>query len=190
MSLFGRKDRDEGEPKSTSPDRPAPSGHPGGRVAAEPPGRGAGGRTDRDNQHHHKRGVTPPDQGGVVAIIGKSIVFKGELSGDEDLEIDGNVEGDVKLPNHVLKIGPHGKVKASVTAKCVQIVGHIAGNVTATERIEIEASGVVEGDIRAPRLLVQEGAVINGAIEMTGKTAAAASGAPGKPAQEPARKVG
>jgi len=129
-----------------------------------------------------------------VATIGKSIQVKGELSGDEDLEVDGNVEGDIKLPNHVLKIGSHGNVKASVVAKCVQIVGHVSGDVTATERVEVETSGVVEGDIRAPRLLVQEGAVINGSIEMTtaqagaAKTPAEAPRPPGAP--EAARKAG
>jgi len=107
-----------------------------------------------------------------VASIGKSIVFKGELTGSEDLEVDGNMEGDIQLPDHVLTIGPNGQVKASVNAKCVQIIGHIKGNVTATERIEIQASGVVEGDIRAPKLLVQEGAVVNGAVEMTAKPGA------------------
>ena len=111
-----------------------------------------------------------------MANIGKSIIVKGELTGDEDLEIEGTVEGDVRLPNHVLTIGAHGHVKAEVTAKCVQVVGHVAGNVIATERVEIQASGVVEGDIRAPRLLVQEGAVVNGAIQMSPDKANAAAG--------------
>jgi cytoskeletal protein CcmA (bactofilin family) len=127
-----------------------------------------------------------------VATIGKSIIFKGELTGSEDLEIDGSVEGDVKLPDHVLKIGANGKLKASVVAKCVQVVGRVTGDVTATERVEVEASGVVEGDIRAPRLLVQEGAVINGAIEMT-KAPAAAGTKPAAPAPSPteaSRKAG
>jgi cytoskeletal protein CcmA (bactofilin family) len=195
MSLFGKKDREETETRSNATGASdqsrtsAPKG-PADRTTADSPAQGTGRRADRDNQLHHKGGITPSDQGGVVAIIGKSIVIKGELSGDEDLEIDGSVEGDVKLPNHVLKIGAHGKVKASVIAKCVQIVGHVAGNVTATERIEIEASGVVEGDIRAPRLLVQEGAVINGAIEMTGGKAGAVAQPGAKPQPEPARKVG
>ena len=111
-------------------------------------------------------------RGDAVANIGKSIIVKGELSGDEDLEIEGRVEGDIKLPNHVLTIGAHGHVKAEISAKCVQVVGHVAGNVIATERVEVQASGVVEGDIRAPRLLVQEGAIVNGAIQLSPEKAA------------------
>jgi cytoskeletal protein CcmA (bactofilin family) len=102
-----------------------------------------------------------------VANIGKSIVFKGDLTGDEDLIIDGNIEGRIQLPSHQLTIGAHGKVTAEIQAKSVVIVGQIAGNVNATERVEVQASGVVDGDIRSPRLLIQEGAVVNGAIEMS-----------------------
>jgi cytoskeletal protein CcmA (bactofilin family) len=109
-----------------------------------------------------------------VAAIGKSIVFKGELTGSEDLEVNGTVEGDVKLPDNTLTVGQTGHVKASVSAKSVQIVGKVQGDVTATERIEIEASGVVDGDLRAPRLLVQEGAVMNGTVEMTAAPSAEA----------------
>jgi cytoskeletal protein CcmA (bactofilin family) len=127
-----------------------------------------------------KGGAKPTTKGVVVAIIGKSIIFKGELTGDEDLEIDGNVEGDIKLPNHVLTVGSHGKVKAEITAKCVQVIGHVSGNVNATERVEVEATGVVEGDISAPRLLVQEGAIVNGAIKMTKGEGSAAKTTPGQ----------
>ena len=103
-----------------------------------------------------------------MGSIGKSIVVKGELTGNEDVEIDGTVEGDIRLPEHVLTIGANGQVSGSIHAKMVQILGNVKGDVGAGERIEIESSGVVEGDLRAPRLLVQEGAVVNGSIEMTG----------------------
>jgi cytoskeletal protein CcmA (bactofilin family) len=106
-----------------------------------------------------------------VANFGKSIVFKGDLCGDEDLEIEGRVEGQVKLPNHRLTIGAHGRVTAQIEAKNVTVIGHVAGNVIATERVEIQATGVVDGDIHAPRLLIQEGAVVNGSIEMGGAQA-------------------
>ena len=102
-----------------------------------------------------------------MANIGKSIIFKGDLTGDEDIEIEGQIEGKISLPKNQLTIGAHGRVKAELSAKAVVVVGHITGNVTATERVEVQASGVVEGDIRAPRLLIQEGAVVNGAVEMT-----------------------
>jgi len=125
-----------------------------------------------------------------VASIGKSIVFKGELSGEEDLEIDGRVEGRVQLPNHQLTVGAHGKVTAELEAKAVIVVGHVTGNVSATERVEIQAAGVVEGDVKAPRLLVQEGAVVNGSIQMSKPEGAATArpAAPPAPAAEGQRK--
>lgn len=208
MSLFGKR-KDQKEEQDDRPASPEPwSSEPRERGAATssaaagtgtPPERSAGstaaGRSAGSGQNVQSRGdATSPAKGGAVATIGKSITIKGELSGSEDLEIDGSVEGDVKLPDHVVKIGANGKVKASVVAKCVQVVGRITGDVTATERVEVEASGIVEGDIRAPRLLVQEGAVINGAIEMT-KAPAASGAKPGAPevkpaGAEPSRKVG
>lgn len=120
-----------------------------------------------DPERSKRGGPAPSTRGDAVASIGKSIVFKGELTGSEDLEVDGKMEGDIKLPDHVLTIGPNGRLKASVNAKSVHIIGHITGNVSATERVEIQASGIVEGDIHAPKLLIQEGAVVNGSIEMT-----------------------
>jgi len=107
-----------------------------------------------------------------VANIGKSIVFKGELTGDEDLEIEGSIEGRIDLPKGQLTIGAHGRVKAEISAKAVVIVGKVTGNVQASERLEVQSTGVVEGDLRAPRLLIQEGAVVNGAIEMGAQAAA------------------
>jgi len=102
-----------------------------------------------------------------VAAIGSTVVFSGDLSGDEDLEILGQVKGKVELPSHQLTVGESGRIEAEVKAKSVLVLGRVAGNVEASERVEIQASGIVEGDVRAPRLLVQEGAVVNGTIEMT-----------------------
>ena len=98
--------------------------------------------------------------------IGKSVVIKGELNGSEDLTIDGQVEGKIELKDHVLTIGPNGDVQGEVSAKQVTVVGKIAGNVVASERIEVRETGRIQGDLIAPRLTVAEGAVINGAITM------------------------
>ncbi|MGH0034767.1 MAG: bactofilin family protein [Myxococcota bacterium] len=119
-----------------------------------------------------------------MANIGKSIVFKGELTGDEDLEIEGSIEGRIDLPKGQLTIGSHGRVKAEISAKAVVIIGKVTGNVSATERLEVQSSGIVEGDIRAPRLLIQEGAVVNGGIEMGGQAAS-----PSKPATPPVQQA-
>ena len=103
-----------------------------------------------------------------MANIGKSITIKGDLSGNEDLQIDGTVEGRIDLPNNQLTIGPEGRVKAEVHAKSVVVIGHVTGNLSAADRIQVEATGIVDGDVKAPRLVIQEGAMLNGSVEMSG----------------------
>jgi cytoskeletal protein CcmA (bactofilin family) len=115
------------------------------------------------------------NQGDDVANIGKSIAIKGDLSGNEDLVIEGKVEGKVDLPNNQLTVGANGVVKAEIQAKAVVVVGKVSGNIRGTERIEIQATGVVDGDVAAPRLVVAEGAVLNGSIQMSQKSGAASS---------------
>ncbi len=201
MGLFGSKNKEAqaGTGVESEPGAPAEAPVPQTTSARRQPlGRGEGKRSEGSGFGNESTGGDRPTRKGeAVATIGKSIIFKGELTGDEDLEIDGNVEGDIKLPNHELTVGAHGKVKAEITAKCVQVVGHVSGNIVATERVEIQASGVVEGDIRAPRLLVQEGAVVNGAIEMSGRkesptaTASSSGGTgPTVPGVQPTRRAG
>jgi cytoskeletal protein CcmA (bactofilin family) len=113
-----------------------------------------------------------------MATIGKSITIKGDLSGNEDLQIDGTVEGRIDLPNNQLTIGPEGRVKAEVHAKSVVVIGHVTGNVSAADRIQVEATGIVDGDVKAPRLVIQEGAMLNGAVEMSGSHGKASAPAP------------
>jgi cytoskeletal protein CcmA (bactofilin family) len=115
---------------------------------------------------------------GVMANIGKSITISGDLTGEEDLVIEGKVEGKVTLPNSQLTIGANGAIKAEVQAKSVVVIGRVSGNVRGTERVEIQATGIVEGDVVAPRLIVAEGAVVNGSIQMTSKPGAAAQTPP------------
>ncbi|MGI9590541.1 MAG: bactofilin family protein [Myxococcota bacterium] len=134
-----------------------------------------GKRDDAPGQPASSQESRPPAPGGggqVVANIGKSISIKGDLTGNEDLEIEGKVEGKVELPNNQLTIGANGNVQAELKAKAVVVVGRVSGNIEGTERVEIQATGVVDGDVTAPRLIVAEGARLNGSIHMTDKTAA------------------
>ena len=132
--------------------------------AATPQGR----PQDRTTATGETTGTSTRSEGDKrMATIGQSIIFKGELTGDEDLEIEGQVEGNVNLQNHQITVGANGRLKAEVQAKSIIVIGQVIGNLTATERIEIQATGVVEGDLRAPRLNVQEGAVLNGSIDMS-----------------------
>ena len=110
--------------------------------------------------------------------IGKSVVIKGELSGSEDLTIEGQVDGKIELRQNVLTIGPNGKIKAQVFAKSVVILGEVIGNVTASEKVDIRDNGSVDGDIAAPRVAIAEGAHFRGSIDMQ----RAGAGATAKPA--------
>ena len=98
--------------------------------------------------------------------LGKSVAIKGELSASEDLTLYGHMEGNIKLPDHTLTIGPHANIKAGISAKAVVIMGAVTGDVTASERVEIQASGSVEGDVVTPRLVVTEGGQLRGRVEM------------------------
>jgi len=98
--------------------------------------------------------------------IGKSVIIKGELSGSEDLTIEGQVEGKIELRQNILTIGPNGKIKAQVSAKAVVVQGEVHGNITATERVDIRDNGSVEGDLSAPRVAIADGAHFRGAIDM------------------------
>ena len=98
--------------------------------------------------------------------IGKSVIIKGELSGSEDLTIEGHVEGRIDLKDNVLTIGPNGKIKAEVFAKAVVVLGEVIGNVTASEKVDIRDNGSVDGDIASPRVAIAEGAHFRGAVDM------------------------
>ena len=106
-----------------------------------------------------------------VVNIGKSVVIKGELNGSEDLTVEGHVEGKIELRDHVLTIGPNGKIKAQVFAKAVIVLGEVNGNVTATEKVDIRDGGSVDGDIISPRVAIAEGAHFRGAVDMQRKGA-------------------
>jgi cytoskeletal protein CcmA (bactofilin family) len=104
-----------------------------------------------------------------VVNIGKSVVIKGELNGSEDLTIEGHVEGKIELREHVLTIGPNGKIKAELFAKAVVVLGEVKGNITATEKVDIRENGAVDGDITAPRVAIAEGAHFRGSVDMANK---------------------
>ena len=106
-----------------------------------------------------------------VVNIGKSVVIKGELNGSEDLTIEGHVEGKIELKDHVLTIGPNGKIKAAVFAKAVIVLGEVNGNVTASEKVDIRDGGAVDGDIVSPRVAIAEGAHFRGTVDMQKKGA-------------------
>ena len=131
---------------------PAPAPAPAAPVAAAP----ASARAEEP------RATASRD----VVNIGKSVVIKGELNGSEDLTIEGHVEGKIELRDHVLTIGPNGKIKAEIFAKAVIVLGEVAGNVSATEKVDIRDRGSVDGDIVSPRVAIAEGAHFRGSVDM------------------------
>jgi cytoskeletal protein CcmA (bactofilin family) len=120
-----------------------------------------------------------------IVNIGKSVVIKGELNGSEDLTIEGHVEGTIQLRDHVLTIGPNGKIKAQVFAKAVIVLGEVTGNVTASDKVDIRDNGSVDGDIVSPRVAIAEGAHFRGSVDMQRKGAAASQSAPKAAAPQP-----
>jgi cytoskeletal protein CcmA (bactofilin family) len=120
---------------------------------------------------------------GEFAHIGKSVVIKGELSGSEDLYIDGTVEGTIQLRGNNLVIGPNGHVHADVSTKVVVIQGKLEGNIRATERVELRKSAVIVGDIVTQRIAMEDGAYVKGKVEIQRETAIPSS--PPAPKPEP-----
>ncbi len=104
-----------------------------------------------------------------VASIGKSVLIKGELSGSEDLYLDGEVEGSVDLRDHSLIVGPNGRVRANVHARDVVVHGKVDGNVFGLERVELKKSAILMGDISTQRIVIEDGAYFKGAIDITKK---------------------
>jgi cytoskeletal protein CcmA (bactofilin family) len=101
-----------------------------------------------------------------VAHIGKSVIIKGELSGSEDLFLDGEVEGSIDLRDHSLVIGPNGRVRANVVAKDVVINGKVDGNITGVDKVELKKSALLNGDINTQRIVIEDGAFFKGSIDI------------------------
>jgi cytoskeletal protein CcmA (bactofilin family) len=101
-----------------------------------------------------------------VGHIGKSVVIRGELTGSEDLYLDGDIQGTIDLRDHKLVIGPNGKIKATITARDLIIHGKVEGNVTGSERVELKKSCSLVGDISTQRIVIEDGAYFKGAIDI------------------------
>jgi cytoskeletal protein CcmA (bactofilin family) len=106
-----------------------------------------------------------PAEGSTV--IGRSVTIRGELSGKEDLYMDGVVEGTILLSESRLTVGPNARVMADIDARDVVVYGLVDGNIRATGRIELRESAVVRGDIVAGRLSIEENASIKGRVELS-----------------------
>jgi cytoskeletal protein CcmA (bactofilin family) len=117
-------------------------------------------------QFAKERALMEVPKSGEFAHIGKSVMIKGELSGSEDLYLDGQVEGSILLKGNNLTVGPNGQVKASVDAKGVIVQGKLDGNLRASDRVELRKSAVVNGDIATQRIAIEEGAYLKGKVDV------------------------
>jgi cytoskeletal protein CcmA (bactofilin family) len=123
---------------------------------------------ERGRQPHTSEPAVPGrplDERRVVAWIGKSVLFKGELTSSEDMTIDGCVEGKIELRDFSLTIGPDAQIRADIVAKTVTVLGSVTGKITAHDTVNIRETGSVEGDIVSPRLAMTDGAVLRGRVE-------------------------
>lgn len=111
------------------------------------------------------------ENGRIVMDLGKTIVIKGELIASEDLTLYGKMEGRVTLEGgHTLTIGRFAEINAAIDAKAVVIQGTVNGNVTAREKVEIQMTGSVAGDVSSPRLAIADGASIRGKVHVMQRT--------------------
>ena len=154
-------------------------------------------KSEPDNHHNdHAPAAAIPEretqQPRVQATIGATIRIKGDVTGEENLTIDGTVEGTVTVKQHSLQIGKNGRLNADVYAKIIRIEGHVEGNLHAEEQVVIRTSGVVRGNIVSPRLTMEDGCSFKGSVDMesraerkTGeperKSSSAANGEAGTP---------
>jgi cytoskeletal protein CcmA (bactofilin family) len=118
---------------------------------------------------------------GGQAVLGKSVIVKGQIFSREDLTIDGEVEGTVELQEHRLTVGPNGRLTASVKAREVIVLGTIHGNVETTDRLEIRKDAKLVGDIKTARIVIEDGAYFKGNIDIVRADAP-------RPAAQPAPK--
>ena len=141
------------EDEYTTPHEPSPTGSPSIPVATAPSRPAEPVRSDalRSNE---------------VATIGKSVVVKGELSGSEDLIVDGEVEGSITLRGQSLTVGPNGRVRANIEARNVILHGRVDGDIHATDRVELRKSASLSGDISTARISIEDGAFFKGGIDI------------------------
>ena len=142
MGIFGKQE-------STPPERAA-------KPAAPPAGAKAKSST----------APAAPASSGSQCVIGAKTVLKGDITGDEDVLVQGTVEGSIRIGRD-LRVGPGGCVKAAVSAKSIVVAGEIIGDCQATQRVHLEASGRLTGNIRAPRVIIVEGATFKGNSDMS-----------------------
>jgi len=149
------------EKPSSSPN-PSATGTPASSVVSS----GTPALPSKESRPPEPAKITEPFRSDVAAHIGKSVVIKGELSGNEDLYLDGEVEGTIDMGQHSLIIGPNARIRANISARDLVLHGRVEGNVRGSERVELKKSTVVVGDISTQRIVIEDGAYFKGSIDL------------------------
>jgi len=124
------------------------------------------GMNEPDSTQSAVAASTPPPASAKAAVIGPGIVIDGDISGSENLVIEGKVKGQVQRGSHEVTVGRSGEVSADVTAKIVRVAGKVKGDLAAKEKVIINSTGNVRGNIVTPRMLLEDGAIFKGSIDM------------------------
>ena len=111
-----------------------------------------------------------PQQPRPQATIGSTVRIKGDVTGDENLTVEGTIEGTITLKQHSLQVGKNGRLNADVHAKVIRVEGHVEGNLYAEEQVLVRQSGIVRGNIVSPRVTMEDGCSFKGSIDMETKT--------------------
>jgi cytoskeletal protein CcmA (bactofilin family) len=106
-----------------------------------------------------------PAERRLMAWIGKAVRVEGKVISTEDLTIEGEVEGSIELGGHNLTIGEGASVKADLLAKSISVSGAVTGSVRATEKVDLRATGSIEGDVSAPRFVMADGSTVSGKVK-------------------------
>lgn len=117
--------------------------------------------TARQEEFHQPR---------IQATIGSTIRINGDVTGEENLTIDGTVEGTVTVKQHSLQVGKNGKVNADIFAKVIRIEGNVEGNLYADDQVTVRSSGIVRGNIVSPRLTMEDGCSFKGSVDMESRS--------------------
>ena len=110
--------------------------------------------------------ASPSSASGKAAVLGATIKVKGDISGDENLLIEGQVDGSVMLANHELTIGKTGRLNADLTAKTIRIDGEVNGDITGKDKVVVSSTSHIKGNIVTPKMTLEEGARFKGTIDI------------------------
>ena len=116
--------------------------------------------------HSSEQSTLPTTRSRAAATIGPSIQISGDVTGNEDVRIEGRVEGTINLSDNVLTVGKEGQINATVTARAIFVEGQVEGDLKSVEQIVVRSSGNVRGNIVAPRVTLEDGCKFKGSIDM------------------------